>query len=565
MSKQKKNTKGKEGSNYDQTKVSDRRTQSTGKDNSRRDPRDERSRRNQDPATKYSQRNGRKVETYVGSQNDPGWYNRNQRFVSDTAQIPFSNQLGRPLEWDTDIISSNAVAGIARIDTVIGPGRAFTPSDAANIAATGVFQFIRKNLSTYASYAAADVMMYILGIDAIYSMYGYIMRCFGLAQAYSAYNLYYNREIIKGLYKFNDAAYAELINNMSTYRTRFNNLIYKASTLYLPTDFTLTARHAWLFMNVFMDSNTVKAQLYGHSPFLTYILDETTLDTGTALRPQNVPTNMEDLLNAFDRMIEKYRSSDSMLQIAADMRRAFEDRGSWQLAYLDELYVTVPVYSEEVLAQIENTTVLMGLIPPSENYPTTRPEESVWKTWWVTQNVDKNTITYLPLFSAGTAGENQVKKAYNGRRVLNFHTQDVNSDMILVGTRDMVFLRGVMNTADTGDEAQGVVLAGDKELLVPTSLGSDFVVNITYKSLGASQASGGMIQNNFNFTSKWSQFRHAPAYLIVNDSEADPEFTYIPLCAFDQYTMVDSSTIDKITNNVIMSMWSIPQLGAFDS
>lgn len=275
------------GSNNDVKQYKKKKSYRKGESYGKRPPsdtRNERTRSGIDKATKYSEIPGHSVSEYVGSQNDPAWYNRNTRLIQDAAKIPFSNQLGALVDMGetlqtkvpgTNYVSSFSVPGVMALKMMNVPGIATTASDGPNLAAAGLFQFIRKNLSTVATYAAADVMMYVLGLDSIYSQYANIARVFGIVNAYSSINLYMPDALLRAGYGFSAGEWGIIRMNLNNYRSRFNNLIYKASSLYLPTDFTITSRHAWLYSNYFMDGASAKAQLYIHRMMGYHQLNET--------------------------------------------------------------------------------------------------------------------------------------------------------------------------------------------------------------------------------------------------------------------------------------------------
>lgn len=503
---------------------------------------------------RFNNMSGEPVEGY-GKSNDPAWYNKQNQLVKDVTAIPFAYQLGKPVQVEINpqgIYADFDIPGVMAISTLPVPGVAQSASDGVNIAATGLFQYIRKNLSTYANYAPADVMMCVLGIDNIYALYSHIKRAFGMANLYSSVNLYYNKRLFETIYSFSDATYKEFINNINAYRGRFNNLIYKASALYLPTDFTITARHAWEYTNLFIDGDSVKSQLYAYTPAAIYMLDETISDQGTALTPailskhtnggQEFVCSMEMLLTYFDQAIEAYRSSDSMNMIQADMRRAFEGRQYYGLTYLDENYMVLPVKSAEVMSQIENTKIF-----PDVNFGLV---DDATKSWNITQSVNRNTIQFVPKWTTDQMRD-EYMNGYMGGLILNFHWDNPSQDDILVATRNL-----------------GVVIENGPVRELRTC-GVDVV-------LGCDMATGNMIlpvdsgllldptMARFDLAkivSTWATFDWAPILWLTTDEEGDQ---VEPLCDFDNFTVINPDLLVRMNDNILMNMWSIPQLGMFN-
>lgn len=548
-----------------------------------RDPRDLPDRKEKDSDDYYKSDDPR-VLSSCGSPNDPSWYNRNMRLLTDVTKIPFSTvgglrQLTSP-HYSKEAFARFRAPGVCTLYDVCVPGLASTATDGLNMASIQLFQFVRKDLSTYAPYAQADMGMYVMGIDNILMMYAHISRLFGLANLYSSINLYYPRDVIKAIYGWDDRDYQVFINDINNFRGRFNLLIKKASALYLPVDFTIVTRHAWLYSNVFTDGQTAKSQLYAHTPASVYILDETSSKQGTSLqcfalyhwdKDRHVPhvgdevdgqsahnyRTIDGLLGLFDRMIEAYRSSDSMNNIAADMRRAFKERPSWKLELIGEDYTIMPTYSEEVLMQIENTTIMPSPFVAGKQTSSTETADQydlLFPGFGITQSVEDNVILFEPvwsgdLFDDGTSAEHT---HYIDARFLNARTQNPTADDIAVMTRDVLFA--------TNLQGQGRL----------TSCGSEIIVGCVMHGCPFEEATDGRLgyitfqKTNRNvIVSAWSAFDWAPWYCAPTVS-ADLGKPWTPYCDLDNYVFVEPETIDRMHNNIIMNMWSLPQFGMID-
>jgi len=531
------------------------------------DPRDKRD-SSYKSSDAYSQREGEDV-SQAGKGNDPSWYMHNQQLVHDVTRIPFSYTAGFPLLPETDdnwqyatyYPGGNAAApGVCVLATVPTPGDSYDANSAINLAANGLFQFVRKNLSTVASYQSADMMMYILGIDQIFTLYTHILRAFGLANVYSGINRYYGDALLKAIYAWSDSDVAAFRNGFSDLRARFNNLIYKASALYLPTDFTLTARHSWLYSNVFLDRASIKGQLYAHTLPTIWVLDETTSTSGTALVPEWLITDSEEdpwkgramtqLLTTFSNMIEAYRNSDSMQRIAADLRRAFQDRQFYKLSYCDEAYIVMPTASDEVLLQIHNTDMLM--------YP--EAGESSWirnwnakGNWIISQDVDKNCILFTPGYTY-PLNEPKLRRLY-GSKLVNMIGADPTDAAIMVATRGKIHLEAMQDGDDSWTaikylasdfclDARFAVMEGDElRFITMHSMAGDDVKSEQWRAI------------------VWSAFDWAPAMDVY---DADSETGGL-LWEIDNVAPLPVPLYRQLQENVVLSLWSIPQLGAYDS
>lgn len=496
--------------------------------------------------------------------NEPGWYNRNDRLVQDAVKVSFASQLGRPIEMSSNAlfpekysINDYTVPGVMVLKMVNTPGIARNASDGVNLAASMIFQKMRKDLSTYASYAAADVIMYCLGIDSIFSQYANIARLFGLCGAYSAYNLYAPRDLICAAYGFSYAEFDEIVKNLNDYRARFNNLIFKASTLYLPVDFTIISRHSWLYSNYFLDTVGKKSQMYIHRMMGFHKLNETLSTNGTALEYIEHATTLSGLLDEFAVSIEMYRNSDSMLKIAADMRRAYQDSSSWQLAYVDEAFLIPPMPMDDYLRnQVHNLDVFPTPAYNEIKNRATNPEQSLLGTWHISQDVNKNIVLFQPIFTKAKTDVDHYSQfaPLMCNKILDFNHEEVTSDDILEATRNVL-------------RCHATTLGTDVRI-APVSCGADICVGLDfvrhsdsgtapeYLALAASILNAE--NSHMRFFDAIESFASAPyLFAYIRNNEGNIVATE-PFCEFDNYTVVDPNVINMINNVVMCNMWSIP-------
>lgn len=505
---------------------------------------------------------------YVGKENDPRWYTHNQRLIQDVTKIPFNSQVGKPVKvGETNYVGPS----IMTLTMVNCPGIARDNTDGVNLAGQALFQKLRKDLSTYASYAPADTTMEVLAIIDVYTRYAEIARIFGVANLYSSVNLSYPTALLQALGMDMDGI-NDLYANMNDYRAMFNNLIYKAQTLYLPAAFPILERYLWMYSNIFSDHNDPRAQLYAYVPAGHWFLDEEADDQGTTLTFQEREFSVINMLDAFNAAIERIRNSDSMLKIMADMRKAFQDVAPWKLSYIDENFMIYPTYSTEVLSQIENTVVMPGMPTDYVN---------------VEQDVMRNTITYRPLWRnlENYIYAPDVEFQYvNYERVMsnyyiNMHWTNPTSDDIIVATRNI----------PTVVHEQREDLSND-HCLILDSCGSDYCVGLHITTLDgidgvkqvavpylytimptwAENPTGDLDNVSIISPRVYGQYQHfdwAPRTLMYDftTSATGKKITdtgsLIPVVESDNYTSVNSDLMRRIHNNVILSMWNVPELG----
>lgn len=497
--------------------------------------------------------------------NEPRWYNANDRLVQDAVKIPFTNQIGRPIEMGNDPIfngtysvSNYTVPGVMVLNMVNTPGIARDANDGVNLAASMLFQKMRKDLSTYATYSSADVMMYCLGIDSIFSQYANITRLFGLCGAYSAYNLYAPKDLVCSAYGFSMDEFDNIMKNLNDYRARFNNLIFKASTLYLPVDFSIVARHAWLYSNYFLDTVGRKSQMYIHRMMGFHKLNETLSNNGTALEYIEHAQTLAGLLDEFAACIELYRSSDSMLKIAADMRRAFQESSAWQLAYVNETFLIPPMPMDDHLRnQIHNLDIFPTWAYNEIKGKTPEPTQSFFGTWHISQDVNKNVVIFQPQVTkaktdADSYGDFGILMC---NKILDFNHEEVTSDDLLEATRNVFRCYA---TEDSGNYNFGLSSCG-----ADVCVGLDIVQHSNsggapstfHYGSGRLTATGTSIR----LFTMIETFDSAPYIFAFIRSDSDGSVIATePFCEFDNYSVVDPNVITTLNNVVMCNMWSIP-------
>lgn len=506
------------------------------------------------------------IDGLINESNDPRWYNKNARLIADATKVPFSTILGQkldmkfdphsvPSESDATKFTDKPVFGICTLHTVPGIGIARDANDGANIATSAIFQFVRKNLSTYAQYAPADIMMYILGIDSIITQYANIVRMFALLNTYSAGNLYIGADMLKTAYGLSDEDIVNFNAEQNNIRAYVNNMIQKAATLYMPVDFTLTQRHAWLYSNYFRDADITKSQFYIHALPGYHILDEKSSKEGTMLKYVKFEDTgngiVKSIVMAFAQCIEQYRNSDSMLKIAADMRRAFEGHGAWRFSAIPENMTMEPTYSEDVLMQIHNTEWL------DENW------QANPGAFDITQSVNKNIIVAHPNFQyVGELKRSGARLATLGseQKILNTMFDDVTSNDILEMTRGKIY-----GSFDTATKTLDILSTG-----VDLCIGVDY-----YYHQGSNAAEPAHLtvdlgadipDTNYIATvlSGYSSFDWAPQQWVATNSEGVGGFSVLwPLFDMQNYAYMSNNNLQMLNSNILMSMFEVPELGEY--
>nr|AVX53507.1 putative capsid [Marmot picobirnavirus] len=535
-----------------------------------------------------------KVSEHDHQSNDPMWYMSLKDLVVPATRVSFATQVGAKIP--NLLVSSvnntpnegvfinsttgESVPGIAVLHMINSPGIATSSTSGVNIAASALFTSIRKDLATTAPYAAADVLAYALGLDSIYSYYAHLVRLFGTLNVYSGYNLFTPRTFLSAVYGMSSEAIDDFLNNQANYRSKFNSLIYKASKIYYPYDFSITKRHTWLYTNYWFDAPNLKAQVYAYKPDFVYILDETYSEQGTALRPVPVPTTVSEMLNLFNEMIEVYRNSDSMLKIQADMERAFGGRlSSWALETIPEIYAVVPAYSQDALEQLTNTEILPlnDIIHQAfQNYASNDNYKTIYNSFCITQSVSKNIMLYQPTIppyestDPDTTGSleyfNDYKQLLFNNKLLNLITGDSSPERIVEITR--------CKPTWTVDNSGNAVMTGcGADICIGGSiytLSGDNSNRTTLAYPVRSNLIGGFLDEDGvkKYVTSAKQFTLINAFdwfptmfTATPNEEDDSKFELLISTDISNYAVADNNMMEQLHSVVNTSVWDVPAWG----
>lgn len=292
--------------------------------------------------------------------NDPFWYNLNKQLMEDTCKVNFHNPLGRyawtgwgNLEEGTSfgISFDTAVPGVCAIHWVPCLNMSSTTGidDDINSVAKTVYTKIRKGQTSTAPYEPADLMMYLLAADSVYSLIGAAARLYSLAGEAKIENWYYPNGLLAA-FKINQA---DLMANITDYRGRLNRLIVKANKLAIP-GMTYYDRHAWMNTGIFKDGDTHRSQVYMYIQDQYYVY----ADNYSMLWGAKVDySTMGALLDCIERAINAMLNSSDAQNIAGDLIRALGEDKMYTVQLIAEDFHIESYYNEEVLSQFENASL----------------------------------------------------------------------------------------------------------------------------------------------------------------------------------------------------------------
>lgn len=422
---------------------------------------------------------GRAREIRSMADNDWRWYAQNPQLVKDYASFPFGIRLGNLLNTGAYNMDHSAVPGCLAVYIAPTIGFANQPTSAVNIAMRNIFTYVRKMNSGATNYEAPDMMMYILATSNVLSYVEFLKRAVGMMLDYYPLNSYYPRCLIQAMGLNWDSMHRDLV----TLRGYVNQLAVRANSLVIPASLSYIARQVWMYQNIWLDSNTDKAQTYFYTPhgFFVYPGDS---DQPTQLNyklfiskgagEQGSGLTVDDLIAFGDAMINPILASQAFNVMAGDILKAYGSNVV-RISGVTESYVTLPLVSPEVQSQFENITICGAPIP--ELYSIT---QDISPTGSTSGCLIHTPITEYYADMPGTMTQQQANAAFDellstitASKVVNFHHGNVTPEETMVATR-------LTNIAEIYAVSKGIPAGNTNwtaELLWPTA-GSELVATV---------------------------------------------------------------------------------------
>lgn len=299
--------------------------------------------------------------------NDPMWYASDPSILRDAASIPYSWSLGTPVSRNNgnpipfDDANMAALPGICKMDLHPTLGLSVSTDSAVNVAATAMYSFVRHANSGHANYASPDLMLYCAGMAQVYGYINWCQRIYAIATAYTQKNRYIPRHLLASMGINSD----DVVNNLANFRYWINVFISKATSLAVPATMSYFSRTAFLYSNIYCESDQIKDQLYYYHPasWLKFeFINET--KAGKLKRVTLSPVNAEkglsisEITNFGDELLQSILLDEDMNIMSGDILKAYGSEGIIKLTSLPESVTLYPVYDPMVLEQIHNATII---------------------------------------------------------------------------------------------------------------------------------------------------------------------------------------------------------------
>lgn len=483
--------------------------------------------------------------------NDVSWYAKNESILRDCASFSYNAPLGGELDLTTiygagktgytaKTEGPKSVPGLAVMDFMPTIGVSTDSASPANLAAQNIYTYVRYMNSGAKNYDQADLMLYLLAMDSVYMLWNWGKRVYGYARLYSQKNKYMPRA-----YAYGDTVNLQnIIENLADFRGRLNQLAAQISSFCVPAVMPLFIRHSWMVSNIYKDADTEKAQQYMFAPRCFYLYQETESPFGGFLKTMDLLRSWDNLrtydsiCHVIKTAVDALAYSEDIGVMSGDILKAYGQDKLFKITPIDPDYTVEPVYNEEVLNQIHNSTIIP--LPTDLNKMN------------VTQNPDTGYLVWNPAFDNRDLTQSKI--------LLNMPWESVTPANTMVGSR----LTSIVQKGSDGKlhlAACGSELITNRFMIWMTTGGNfsrfEYGNALFYGGANDTAWLGALIGAISNFD--WH-----PLMPVVLDNATDKTYTIQGLLGdINNYTIIDDYNLAQMHIAALLSEFNVPQIGSF--
>lgn len=489
-----------------------------------------------------NRRDTRRNTTKRAVDNDPSWYGKNSEILRDAASLAFSNVTGNHVDLKFGNATKFApqmesVPGILTLDyfpTYCTDQISNAYNTAMNVSGKNIYSFVRHANSGSANYEWQDLIMAICAADQVFAAIGAGIRAYGTMMNYDQKNRYTPEALVTAM----GFDYNSLAGNLADFRYQINQLISKASVIWVPNSMTLVNRHWWMNTSVYMDNESAKAQYYLYVPTTAYKFSGKTSTKGSSLEPVAWPTNMtRNSYAAFvNSLMEPLIQDEDLGIMFGDMLKAYGKDKIFTLSPIVEDTKVIPSYSQEVLTQIHNTMTVpvnvaqLPSIVQNENGTIEIPTYTLWNLPHLNLNAWANAVTFLDFKGSQTPDPSNIMVATRSHARLENISSPSSPDtaptaVLRAGTEAVCRMRVFYNTAN------GLANDGFQTIRQAT--------------------------DDLAITASVSIFDWAPIVYIVTKASDGNELDGV-IGDIDNFTTLDAGTLSKMHATAVLSEFDVP-------
>lgn len=524
--------------------------------------------------------------------NDPSWYDQ-YGLMSSAANISMYNPTGIKVDLTTDTYKQTVglesggptpalfrIPGIMTFDTAYGPGVADDVNAAINVAAQSIYTFVRHWNSGAANYEKADLMQYIMLVESAWVMYWQGVRAYSAMNAVNTLNRYVPRFVTEAL----GFDYDDLTAKLTLFRSILDQYAVRISRFVIPNDLTYAKRLDYLFSNIFVDSTSAKAQFYIYNPagYYEFALEGDSdphpgagylkwnwFNTYSGTEPkQHTPWTVDQYQTMLSAIAENLEDQEDFGIMSGDILKAYPNNAVKSVGNVPADLVMQPIYDQYALEQIHNATIT--------GYPVVSDvtDDEILHNWNIRQNPEINggELIYNPLIQLTAIIPASQNPVY-GKRIVDFHRDNVNYLDVTEATRSMVVLKPCVDTTNQ-EEGYAQIRATGAETIVK---GRVFTIDANgdihesaiytendFNTLDSAELNNAVI-NAATFISRLaniSQFDYAPHAFMLTSLYGETTHNYylrgIALFSdIDNYSVIDPEVVNNIHSAALLSLFKI--------
>lgn len=317
----------------------------------------------------YKNKSGKRNTDAAPKRNDGHIYIINDQIGKQVANLPYNKLPGLQYPVPVDTVSVASTVGTithssrnATVGTVMAItywpyfGMNTKAADGLNVAARQLYSYVRHANSGARNYEAPDIMMYVAALSDIYGEFFELRRALGIPKWYELRNRAIPQAVMQAL-----DIDATAISQNANYTAQLNILAAKINSLAVPKYFDIFLRRAFLSSKLFLDSNSIRGQIYAFKRGGYYTWSGKTSTTGTELKFQTISSSANSMLQRLARltaMVDALLEDEDAAIISGDILKAFGEGNLYSLLNIPSDFVVEFSMDEDVLAQIENMMLL---------------------------------------------------------------------------------------------------------------------------------------------------------------------------------------------------------------
>lgn len=308
------------------------------------------------------------------------WYNRTPELTELAGSLQWTgNPAIIPLDiWQDALDDASLGSGIFAsyfIPYIGADATVSSKNTPVNRMATQVWTYLSSKLNKVTGFNPVDLSRYLICVDSIEMFYQLLNRIYGCMHTWSDVNYYlpYSLLLSQGV------DYQDIKSNLSNlyaYMIEFKN---RLNSFAIPAEFYLADRHMWMASNVFLDSDSSKAQMYLHQPlgfytipslgsaediacqFIPWMTSTTVISGDDGVLPTaDHLVRYADIVKIGDTLLDNLFLRESFNQISQTIAQAFSADMKVEFTVVPQDYRIEFVIDDATLTQIMNTTYLGG-------------------------------------------------------------------------------------------------------------------------------------------------------------------------------------------------------------